>query len=232
LRRLAILLLVLLVLLVVADRVALVVAERTTASKLAAYGQFEAKPSVHIGGFPFLTQAVRGSYDDVEIKSDAVTLGEVPRAKLDVRLRGAKIPLNKLSGGPVSSLPVDQVSGTVELTYADLARLSSVAGLTFGPAGRLLAVSGQVSLPVVGAISVHGTAAVAVQSDRVRVTVKSLDVGGVSASGPVLAAVSAAIADAIDIPPLPYGLKIQSVQVAGTGLVVTGGAEHITLTRP
>jgi hypothetical protein len=130
----------------------------------------------------------------------------------------------------VTSLPVATVSGRVVIGYADLPRLSNLAGLTFGHSGDRLDLSGQLTVPVLGSVSFSGSGTVTVVAGRLAVHVQTLDVGGVSASGPELSTISAAVGDAISIPTLPYGLKIDSVQVAPTGLVITGGAKGVTLT--
>jgi hypothetical protein len=222
--------LVVLAVLLVADRGGVLIAQSAAQSRLADYGQFQSKPTVHIHGFPFLTQAARGKYRDVEIQSDAVSFGNVQSAQLDVHLDGVSLPLSKLSGGKVTSLPVDRVNGTVEISYAEVARLSQVKGLTLARAGNGVKVTGQVNLPVLGSVAISGTGTVGVASGSLRLDVTALDVGGAPVTGAALSAISAALGSAVVVPTLPYGLTIQSVQPTDTGLQITGGATDVTLT--
>ena len=66
-----------LALLVVADRVGASVAANVAERQLTKQAAFSQSPSVQINGFPFLTQAIRGRYDDVEIHGKQVSLDGV-----------------------------------------------------------------------------------------------------------------------------------------------------------
>jgi hypothetical protein len=69
-------LVVLLGLLVVADRVAVNVAEDRVAQQVQSSGRLAGPPTVDIGGFPFLTQAVAGDYSDVRLQLSADDLAQ------------------------------------------------------------------------------------------------------------------------------------------------------------
>src|SRR4051812_16409192 len=69
-------LVVLLGLAVVADWVAVGFAEDEVAQQLAAKGGLAGTPAVDIGGFPFLTQAIAGDYEDVRMSFTADDLGQ------------------------------------------------------------------------------------------------------------------------------------------------------------
>jgi len=220
-------------LLLILDRGSVAVAQRVSASRLGDYAQFQKKPTVRIHGFPFLTQVFSGSLDDVEVRSDSVSVGSVTDAKFDVHLRGASLPLSKLIGGKIASLPVDKVNGDVVLTYADLSRLSTVTGLTFARNGDFLQISGRPTVPGIGAVgAVNATAAVSVLSGGLRARITSLQIGGAAVTGTTLSVVSGLLASAIVIPPLPYGLKLDSVQLTEAGLRVIGSGTKVTLTAP
>src|SRR6266487_4063862 len=64
----------LLVALVIADRVAVSAADAAVEKRLAEQAPFDAsnKPDVSIRGFPFLTQALSGKYDDIEVSGDSL----------------------------------------------------------------------------------------------------------------------------------------------------------------
>ena len=67
-----------------ADRIACGVAEDRVATELAAAGGLAGTPEVEITGFPFLTQAVGGSYDEVRISLTADELGQPEGTRADV----------------------------------------------------------------------------------------------------------------------------------------------------
>ncbi|MGW4894157.1 LmeA family phospholipid-binding protein [Kitasatospora sp. NPDC004240] len=130
-------LVVLLGLLVGADRIAVGVAEDEAADQMVKSGRMSQRPDVTIEGFPFLTQVLSMKLDDVRISADGLTVGDGTR---QVALHSFKA---KLSGVAVSdslrSATVDQGTGSGLITYADLAQL-------LPPASQL--VAGAAKLPI------------------------------------------------------------------------------------
>ena len=101
-----------------ADRVAVGIAEDKVAEQLAAKGGLSGTPTVDIAGFPFLTQAVAGRYDDVRISLTAEELGQPAGTRVDIALHGVHVPLSSVVSGSVEKVPVDRVDGTATLSYA------------------------------------------------------------------------------------------------------------------
>jgi hypothetical protein len=122
-RRSVILLLVVLVvvgLLVGADRVAAGIAGGQAASRLQTSQGLAATPSVRFAGFPFLTQAVSGTYSDIVVDIDGLTRDGLRLQHIRAHLQGVHAPLSRLRNGTLASLPVNHAAATVTLTYADL----------------------------------------------------------------------------------------------------------------
>ncbi|WP_346620262.1 DUF2993 domain-containing protein [Blastococcus montanus] len=117
-KALAVVLLVLLGLGVLADRVAMAIAEGQVARQLAAQSALAGPPDVDIRGFPFLTQAVGGRYEDVRISLDAETLGRREGTQAEVALTGVWVPLSAVLSGQVQEVPVERIDGTATLSYA------------------------------------------------------------------------------------------------------------------
>src|SRR5256885_4227247 len=67
---------VLLVLLLIADRVGVAVAERVAGDTLESSEHLNSRPDVDIAGFPFLTQVATGNYDKITVTADDVTVGQ------------------------------------------------------------------------------------------------------------------------------------------------------------
>lgn len=120
-KALLIVVLLLLGLAVAADRVAVKVAEGQVATQIAEKGGLHGKPTVHIGGFPFLTQAFAGNYDDIRISLTSGDLGQPAGTTADVHLHGVKVPLSSVVSRSVTEVPVDSVDGTATLSYPLLA---------------------------------------------------------------------------------------------------------------
>src|SRR3954452_1263679 len=118
-RRAVIVVLVILGLLVVADRVALAAAEHVVAGRIQTDQGLSQRPDVTIHGFPFLTQALSGRYDQVTVHVKGLRDRTVPVQKLTVDLRGVHVPLGAVTSGHLSRVPVDHATATILLSYAD-----------------------------------------------------------------------------------------------------------------
>ena len=92
-----VLLLLLCVSAVVADRMCAGLAERRASEYLSE--PFGRPPTVRVHGTPFLTQALRGRYRDVEVSGDGLRLGEISDATLTAHLYDVDLPPRELLGG-------------------------------------------------------------------------------------------------------------------------------------
>jgi len=212
---------------VVADRVAASVAEDKVATQLAAKGRLHGTPSVVITGFPFLTQAVAGSYDDVRISLTAAELGQPAGTKAAVDLHGVQVPLSEVLSGSVRKVPVDRIDGTATLSYALLsAKLGPSTRLTREGSGlrvtRTVELLGQrIPLTAVGKVTLEG--------DDLVVHVSRAAGAGVDVP-PFLLDQAAGLLDLrYTVPPLPFGLKLTSVTPAANGVDVRVAASNAVL---
>src|SRR3954468_17708188 len=97
---------------VLADRMLLGLAERNASAHLSP-PLGDRTVSVRVHGSPFLTQAVRGRYGDIEVTATDLELGVLAGATLHAHLRNAYLPLRDLLGRRVAELPVEHVHGEV-----------------------------------------------------------------------------------------------------------------------
>jgi hypothetical protein len=215
-RRLLAGLLLLAVLLVVADRVGVRVAEREVAVQAQRDGGLPERPDVEVRGVPFLTQVVRGRYDDVRLHT-AGRLGGAQVRDLDVQLTGVRLPLRDLLAGSVDAVPADRVRGSAVLDYGWLS--SQAHGLRVSPDGDRLRVEG--SVRVLGRqLGAAASSTVRLDGDAVRVRAQSFSTG----SGPVDALLGRALGDRFDfgvrLGALPFGLHLAGLRVRPDGLAV------------
>lgn len=229
LRRLLIALLVLLVAAVVAaDRVGAHVAAHVLAGKLETDEHLSSRPSVSIGGIPFLTQAFGGTYTDISVTAhDYTTTDGVPVQTLSAKLRGVHIPFSNVLHGSVKRVPVDTVDGRAFVTFDDVARY--LAG--HGVAVTLRRASAG-AVDVIRRISagrgtavVSGTATIAVSNAFVTLSVGHLTVNGVArGSAPLSPYVLQ-----VPLRGLPFRFSVTSVTVTDAGIAGTGVAHHVVL---
>jgi LmeA-like phospholipid-binding len=217
-RALLVLVLVLGALFVIVDRVGVSVAEDRVGDRIAEQGGLPGPPEVDITGFPFLTQAVSGTYDEVRIALTAADLGQPDGTDADVALRGVEVPLSDVVAGSVQQVPVDRIDGTATLSYELLsAQLGGDTRLEREGDGlritRTVELLGQqVPLTAAGDVTLDG-------SDLV------VDVEEAAGAGVELPAVVVDQArDLLDlrytVPPLPFGLQLTDVRPADDGVVV------------
>ncbi|MFJ4711638.1 DUF2993 domain-containing protein [Streptomyces sp. NPDC088785] len=126
LRILLILVVILGGLFVIADRVAVHIAEGEAADRIRESEGLASTPSVSIGGFPFLTQVADGTLDDVEVGIDDYEAknadGSIRIADMDAHMHGVKF------AGDYSSATAASATGTATVSYAELRKAVRRAG--------------------------------------------------------------------------------------------------------
>lgn len=218
---------VLLVLLVAADRVGVVVAERQVAAQVAQQGRLPGEPDVDITGFPFLTQAVAGRYDDVRISLTADELGQPAGTTAEVSLQGVQLPLSDVLGGRVSQLPVDRVDGTASVPFALLA--AQLGGdTTLARDGDGLRITKTVE--VLGqTVPLTAAGTVALDGQDLVVDVSSAAGAGIDVPQVVLEQAQQLLDFRYTLPALPFGLQLTGLQVTDSGVDVTVAATDVVL---
>ena len=217
-------------LLVAADRIGVGIAERAVADRLVQHAGLTSPPSVDIRGTPFLTQALRGRYEEIVVSAADVPAGEVRLAQLDATLTGVQLPLSDVVSGDVSAVPVDALRATVVLPYGELARRTGAAGVTVQPVGDRLRITGQVE--VLGkTLSATADSTVELRPPEVVVTAQSFDVGSGVVNGVLTRTLRGVFDYRLRVEGLPYGLVPSGLDVTERGLVLDAFAVETVLTR-
>lgn len=236
-RRLAVVLVVLAGLLVVADRVAAWAAQQVVAEQVAAeldtYRVESAPPDVSIGGFPFLTQVAAGRYDAVTLHLRDVGTGSLRLPTVELTASDVTAPASTLieRSGPIQAARVD---GTATVGYGTVTALTDLDGLELGPDGGG-ALSVRLPADLLGeSVTLTGTATVEVDEQQViRVRVQELTVEAPGEppvdAGPLIEQYVQALSFEVPLPPLPYGLTVESVRAGPAGLAVGMSARDVPL---
>ena len=230
-KRLVVSLVVLLALLVAADRVGASLASSAVATQLQANAGLAEEPEVRIAGFPFLTQAIAGRYDGIAVIAEDVRAGELTIRRLHTTLGGVEIPLSQALSGDVTQVPVATVTARALVAYDELARRSTDRQLTIAPDGDRVRVTG--SLQVLGqTVSATAVSRVEVEDGALLVTAESYEVGSAAADAALTRALGGRLDLRIPVTGLPYGLTITGVEVQPDGVVVLASAGATVLTAP
>lgn len=204
---------------VVADRAAVAVAEQQVAAQLQQKGDLNGAPSVHIGGFPFLTQALAGRYDDVRISMTAAELGQPAGTSAEVHLHGVRIPLSAVLSRSVHQVPVDRLDGTATLSYTLLAdRIGP--GTTVQRTGDGLRVTRTVDL-LGQSVRLSAVGQLTLQGNVVRIDVQQASAAGVTLPPAVVRQADSMLNLRYPVPQLPYGLQLTGVAPQADGVRVT-----------
>jgi DUF2993 family protein len=216
------------------DRIATQAAQEMSARNITS----PAKPTATVAGFPFLTQVLRGRYDQVTINVDQPRSGTVQLDKITLVARRVRASMRTLTSGngPVTA---DVVSGTASMDWRAVVALMNIAGLPgLDPSKVQISVlDNQVRLRL--PISVAGqqmtlTAAgsLAVSQGKVRLTVTKVTPEGKNVPSLIVGLLQQyerALSVDIKIPPLPYRLVVNRVQSSEAGIVATASAENVVL---
>jgi hypothetical protein len=199
------------VLFVAADRVALWFAESQAADKAQQSQGFTSKPDISIKGFPFLTQVAAKKLDDVHITATGIEAGTTAETlridRFSADLRGVRL------AGDFSSAVADTADGTVLITYADLTK-AVPSGITVGYGGN-----GKVKLSALGFST---TVAVTLTNGK---TVKLGEVTGLPAE------LQSLVGNGLswDLTGLPQGIELKSATATADGIQVVATGTNVVL---
>jgi hypothetical protein len=190
------------------------VADNVMANKIQQQG-LQSKPSVSIGGFPFLTQAARRNFRRVTISAANVPAGPVTISRINATATGIRLSSYAFSSGTIGN-----VSGTALISFGSLAGTLTTQ---FGPLGSILNGAG-LNLTDAGPDEVRATLNLLVTEGSAvwrvtRVNGSTLNVHLVNSNG-LPSSLLGSIQDLnLQIPKLPLGLTIDSVSVTPAGVV-------------
>jgi hypothetical protein len=227
LRALVVVLVLLLGLAVLADRVAHGMAEDRVAAELVEKGGLQGSPEVEIAGFPFLTQALGGRYDDVRISATAEELGQPAGTRADIALHGVEVPLSSVLSGSVGEVPVERIDGTATLSY-DLLAAQLGGDTTLRREGDGLRITRTVEL-LGQTIPLTATGTVTLDGNDLVVDVANATGAGVDIPDLLVDRVADLLDLRYAVPALPFGLTLTSVTPADDGVDVSVEATDTVL---
>lgn len=229
-RRLLLVLAVLLALAATVDRVAAAMAGRVVAEQLQASGELARAPEVSVRGFPFLTQAAAGRYQRIDFTARDLDRPGLSFARLEVSVAGARVPLRAALDRAVTTVPVESLRATAVIDYAEVARRSGLRGLSVTPADGGVRITGTVS--VLGQqVRAATRSRLRLENGSVVVTAQSLELLGRS-SALIDRAIAGRLDFRLDVPVLPYGLRLTGVVARDDGLAVTARSAATVLQQP
>jgi hypothetical protein len=227
-RKLLIALAVLIVLLVVADRIAVVIAQNQISDKIEASYGLPAKPGVNIHGFPFLTQVATGNYSEIDVTAAQVNAGGTVLHDLNAQFTGVHASLSQVLGQGASTVTADRASGSAVVSLSQVDRRLP-HGLRIRADGDHLLVSGTVRYQG-SRVPVSASVNLGVSGAGIKVTPVHVTVSG-SSGLPAAAVYASQLGIVIPVTALPLHLHLTSVHVAPGGLRIGAAARHVHFAR-
>lgn len=215
-RRGLIALVVLLGLLVAADRISLAVAENVAANSLETSQHLDSQPSVSATGFPFLTQLVSGHFDEIDVTARGLQLGPGGRRLRVDTVRAVLDGVHTSHGFGV--IQADTASATALIKYADLSRTLG-STVTYAGGGRVQASAGV----TIAGTSLRGSVSVRPglgSSNTLTFGEPQVSALGVTAPAALSQALAAIFAEGIPLAGLPFGMHFTAISAAPTGIAV------------
>jgi DUF2993 family protein len=253
-RRLIIILLVLGGLLVVADYGAAAVAESAVSRQMRGELGLIDDPSVRINGFPFLTQAIAGTYSSIDVDATRIQYGSFKELEINAQLHDVVAPLSMMLGSGPKSLEVSSAEGIVKINAADLQRLIPEAkkiriesvdktslqqAVKNGADTSVASMSPEKTARLVGTVDFFGQSAeiavlAALEIDKGKPSIVPVDARLSNGKGlPVPGSVLRQILDLFRVPlitgDLPLDVTADTFQAKDGTLQISGTARNLTL---
>lgn len=218
--------------LAVVDRVAAGVAEKRIAAVVRAEaerrGATPSDASATIEGFPFLTQVARGRFDDTHIVLTDVRSNTTTVQKVDVVLTDLHVPHDVMTGAKAHDIVADGVRGSATMALAEVGKGLGAPGLRLSGAGDVVHFTAPVALPGFALVAT-GTARVRLKGDRVWLEITEAKANGIPIPRQALDAVTNQLSRGAKLPPLPLGLHVTSISLAGSIVTVKAAADKVQL---
>ena len=212
--------------LIAGDRVANAVAQNALATQLQSELSTPTKPEVSIGGFPFVTQVLGGSFSSVQVMADDATVQEGPTsvaiAHLDATLTGIT------ASDRYQNVVADRGEATA---LVDWTGVSTLAGqqMSYVADDRMRI---DFSVPI-GRLSIDGFITgrpqLDVEAQTISVADPEVKVASVEVPQAVVDAVSRIVLQPIPIQDLPYDISVTGLTVQPDGVVLSGTGQDIPL---
>lgn len=221
-------LLVLLILLIggviAADRIGVRVAQDEIGKQVAAQYNLQQQPEVTIHGFPFLTQAIGGEYDQIDVKLGQWTERGVTVGDVTIEMRGVNAPLADVASGNANSVTARSATASAVIPYAVIKARAPKEVKSIAAKGDNL----QVDLSgAIAGFPLSGSAVVSVKPSAKGIVITP--VSGGLAGLPQLPAVGQLVSWTVPVANLPVGSRISEIQPTPDGLRVAATANNLRL---
>jgi LmeA-like phospholipid-binding len=178
------------------------------------------QPIVHVRGFAFVPQVVRGAYDEVQITTRGVSSGPLRIDQVDSQLFDVRVPFHDVLVQDIRRVGVGRSLEDVTLRYADLNAYFRATGR---PLQLAPAENGQVhttgSVDILGrTVSVRATEQLSVADETLRITPRQIDTGVTNLDQASRLLLGQRLSLTVPLGTLPFGHQLTEVTTDADGV--------------
>lgn len=183
---------------------------------------------VHVRDRPFLSQAWRGVYRNIEVVGD-LALGEIGSAPLVAHLSNVHLPTRDLLARRITEVACERVQGRLLLPYDGLARAANIPDLQLHFTGEKLHASAAIPIPGLNQLArVTGEAVLShAGAGAVWLRLNGVSIIGLTLPSILWNQLLPRLNVPIALPALPYGLHIDDLRPTAGGLLAHGSADAV-----
>lgn len=211
---------------VVADRVSVRIAQNEIGKQVAAQYNLQEQPDVKIHGVPFLTQAVGGEYDRIDVAIGPWTEQGITVQDVRIDMQGVRAPLSEVAAGNSANVTARTATASAVVPYDLIKQRAPKEVKSLAPQGENLAVE------LTGAIlnfPVSGSAVVSVKPTGKGIAISPVSVGANGGAQIPLALLQRQLTWVVPVPDLPLGSRITRIEPTSEGLRISATAENVRL---
>ncbi len=209
------------------DQGARVLAEREGATRFQTSQNLATRPTIHIGGFPFLSQVARRRFSRVDVTAHDLTVSGSGRSVLLSTMQAHLADV--VVSSSYKSATAASATGQAVIGYAAISHAAGFA-VSYAGDGR---IKGSTTLAALGAnVTASVSAAVSITSggDLQFVDLQA-SVNGQSIASGVVSALGDQFIPPLPLSGLPAGLRVRAIDVTASAVTVTLTGRDLHLTR-
>jgi hypothetical protein len=208
---------------VAADRIGVRVAQDEIAKQVAAQYNLPRKPTVTIHGIPFLTQAIGGEYDQIDVNIGDWTQQDVTVSDLKIQLSGLKAPLMDVISGDDSTMAARTATASAIVPFDAIKKRAPKGVKEISAEGKNLKLQG--TFAFLG-VNTDATLVVAVKATSKGIALTPQSVQSGVGSIP-MAVLQQRLTFTVPVPNLPIGSRVTKIEVTPNGLLLAATADNI-----
>ncbi|MEW2358883.1 DUF2993 domain-containing protein [Spirillospora sp. NPDC029432] len=212
---------------VAADRIGVRIAQDQIGQQVQTQYNLLQQPDVKIHGFPFLTQAIGGEYDRIDVAIGNWTQDDVRVSDVRIELRGVQAPLSDIAAGNAEGVTVRTATASAVVPYSLIKARAPKEVKDIRPKGDNLEVD--LNGTIMG-FPVGGTAELAVKPTGKGLAITPVSVGSGGVRIP-LNLLQRQLAWNVPVTELPVGSRISQVQPTPDGLRIGATADNVQLSK-